>query len=216
MKEGHEESSPTPHRRKVSVTAYEELYGKWLPSRVETVQEGVLSEEPVERTVHETYPAVCVSCGQDTKVPFTPSSDRPIYCPPCFSQVRAAYPGSRAFRRAVLLRQKVIRGRNGIRAVLEAIQCEGCGEPDILPQQIVWEAKCACGARIKQRFVPYEPPQDRQCRDCGRTVQAWWHPLQSRPVGCEGCFPMLTVRIPQDGQLSMENAVRALPRRRTQ
>ena len=72
MKEGHEESSPTPHRRKASVTAYEELYGKFLSPLEETAQEVVPFEEPIERTVHEKYPAVCVSCGQNTKVPFKP------------------------------------------------------------------------------------------------------------------------------------------------
>ena len=204
-----------------SVTMYGELYGKFLsPSEeTETVQKAVPFEEPVERMRHETYPVVCVSCGQDTTVPFKPSPDKPTYCPPCYSQVRAAYPGSRALRRAALLRQKVIRRRNGsLKTVLEAIQCEGCGELDILPQYIVWEGKCECGARIKQRFVPNKPPQDRQCRNCEQTVRTWWHPLQSRPVACEQCFPMLIARIPfpQDGQFSIENAVMALPLKPTQ
>ena len=31
-----------------------------------------------------TYPAVCMSCGADTTLPFKPDGDRPSHCPSCF------------------------------------------------------------------------------------------------------------------------------------
>ncbi len=34
-----------------------------------------------ERTM---YDVVCDECGADTKVPFQPSGDRPVYCRDCF------------------------------------------------------------------------------------------------------------------------------------
>jgi CxxC-x17-CxxC domain-containing protein len=35
----------------------------------------------------EMYSAVCDKCGKDCKVPFKPSSDKPIYCSDCFEQI---------------------------------------------------------------------------------------------------------------------------------
>jgi len=37
----------------------------------------------------ELYDAVCSACGKETKVPFRPRNDRPIYCSDCFSKIRA-------------------------------------------------------------------------------------------------------------------------------
>lgn len=36
-----------------------------------------------DRNMHS---AVCDKCGKDCKVPFKPSSDKPIYCSDCFEQ----------------------------------------------------------------------------------------------------------------------------------
>ena len=33
----------------------------------------------------EMYDAICASCGIETKVPFKPRNDRPIYCRDCFA-----------------------------------------------------------------------------------------------------------------------------------
>jgi len=30
------------------------------------------------------YDAICADCGKETKVPFKPSQDRPVYCSECF------------------------------------------------------------------------------------------------------------------------------------
>jgi CxxC-x17-CxxC domain-containing protein len=39
----------------------------------------------MERTMH---PAVCDQCGQDTMVPFVPTSGKPVYCSDCFQSRR--------------------------------------------------------------------------------------------------------------------------------
>lgn len=36
----------------------------------------------------EMFDAVCAECGVDTKVPFQPKDDRPVYCSDCFSKRR--------------------------------------------------------------------------------------------------------------------------------
>jgi len=33
----------------------------------------------------EMYDAVCAGCGKETKVPFKPHLDKPVYCSECFS-----------------------------------------------------------------------------------------------------------------------------------
>ena len=38
----------------------------------------------------EMHPAVCASCGVETRVPFLPRGDRPVYCSNCYSKVRPA------------------------------------------------------------------------------------------------------------------------------
>ena len=37
----------------------------------------------------EMHPAICGSCGVETRVPFLPRGDRPVYCSSCFDRVRA-------------------------------------------------------------------------------------------------------------------------------
>jgi CxxC-x17-CxxC domain-containing protein len=41
------------------------------------------------RKPKEMFSAVCAECGQDTKVPFEPVADRPVYCSDCFAKRRA-------------------------------------------------------------------------------------------------------------------------------
>lgn len=36
----------------------------------------------------EYFDAVCDSCGIETKVPFQPRGDRPVYCRDCFTKMR--------------------------------------------------------------------------------------------------------------------------------
>ena len=37
----------------------------------------------------EMYDAVCDQCGADCKVPFKPSSDKPVYCSDCYEQIES-------------------------------------------------------------------------------------------------------------------------------
>jgi CxxC-x17-CxxC domain-containing protein len=34
------------------------------------------------------YAATCSNCGQETEVPFQPTSGKPVYCNTCFAQRR--------------------------------------------------------------------------------------------------------------------------------
>lgn len=36
----------------------------------------------------EMYDAVCAECGKETKVPFKPHLEKPVYCSDCFSSNR--------------------------------------------------------------------------------------------------------------------------------
>ncbi len=36
----------------------------------------------------EMFPATCAQCGKETKVPFQPRQDRPVYCSDCYNKVR--------------------------------------------------------------------------------------------------------------------------------
>jgi CxxC-x17-CxxC domain-containing protein len=47
------------------------------------------------RTEREMFTATCSSCGQEAKVPFQPSSDKPVYCSSCFQQRRGTDRGGR-------------------------------------------------------------------------------------------------------------------------
>ena len=38
------------------------------------------------RSEREMFSATCSSCGQEAKVPFQPSNDKPVYCSSCFQQ----------------------------------------------------------------------------------------------------------------------------------
>ena len=37
----------------------------------------------------ELFTAVCASCGGEAKVPFEPSSDKPVYCSECYAKMKA-------------------------------------------------------------------------------------------------------------------------------
>lgn len=41
-----------------------------------------------DRPRREMHPAVCSQCGKETRVPFVPRSDKPVYCSDCFAIVR--------------------------------------------------------------------------------------------------------------------------------
>ena len=37
----------------------------------------------------EMHPAVCATCGKETKVPFEPREGRPVYCSDCYAKSKA-------------------------------------------------------------------------------------------------------------------------------
>ena len=41
------------------------------------------------RGPREMFSATCSACGQETEVPFRPTSGKPVYCSACFAQRRA-------------------------------------------------------------------------------------------------------------------------------
>jgi CxxC-x17-CxxC domain-containing protein len=41
-------------------------------------------------STREMFPATCAECGKDTKVPFEPRGDKPVYCSDCYSKVRVS------------------------------------------------------------------------------------------------------------------------------
>jgi CxxC-x17-CxxC domain-containing protein len=36
------------------------------------------------------FPVKCAQCGKDTKVPFEPRGDKPVYCSDCYRKVRTS------------------------------------------------------------------------------------------------------------------------------
>ena len=40
------------------------------------------------RQERELFDAVCAECGKDTKVPFKPRMEKPVYCKECFESSR--------------------------------------------------------------------------------------------------------------------------------
>lgn len=40
----------------------------------------------------ELYDAVCADCGKETKIPFKPHLDKPVYCSECFSSRKVINP----------------------------------------------------------------------------------------------------------------------------
>ena len=39
-----------------------------------------------DRPQREMFSATCSSCGQEARVPFQPTEDKPVYCSSCFQQ----------------------------------------------------------------------------------------------------------------------------------
>lgn len=39
-----------------------------------------------DRPARELFAVVCSECGVDTKVPFRPTGDKPVYCRDCFTR----------------------------------------------------------------------------------------------------------------------------------
>ncbi|MCL2814508.1 MAG: zinc-ribbon domain containing protein [Oscillospiraceae bacterium] len=55
------------------------------PQRCKNCRDSRKSGGKSQKEMHVT---VCASCGKEAKVPFLPSSDRPVYCSECFAQMK--------------------------------------------------------------------------------------------------------------------------------
>ncbi|MBE6599235.1 MAG: zinc-binding protein [Ruminococcaceae bacterium] len=40
------------------------------------------------REAKEMFTATCANCGQEAKIPFQPTNDRPVYCSECFAAMK--------------------------------------------------------------------------------------------------------------------------------
>ena len=42
------------------------------------------------RPQREMFPATCAQCGANTRVPFQPRGDKPVYCSDCYSKIKVS------------------------------------------------------------------------------------------------------------------------------
>ena len=57
------------------------------PTRCKACRDARKASRNADREMFDT---VCAKCGKPTRVPFTPKSDRPIYCSECYAEMRNA------------------------------------------------------------------------------------------------------------------------------
>lgn len=58
------------------------------PSRCKSCRDSrktQFNRDSSSRASREMYDAVCAECGKETRVPFKPHLDKPVYCSECFS-----------------------------------------------------------------------------------------------------------------------------------
>ena len=67
----------------------------------------------------QMHTVTCADCGQETKVPFKPSGDRPVYCRDCFAKRRNDRPSRGS-------------SRGGDRQMHDAT-CTQCGQETQVP-----------------------------------------------------------------------------------
>jgi CxxC-x17-CxxC domain-containing protein len=46
------------------------------------------ARKSASKTQREMFTTVCANCGKEAKVPFQPTSDRPVYCSECFAAIK--------------------------------------------------------------------------------------------------------------------------------
>jgi CxxC-x17-CxxC domain-containing protein len=56
------------------------------PTRCKECRDSRRSQASEGRGRREMYDAICAECGKETKVPFKPRLDKPVYCSECFAQ----------------------------------------------------------------------------------------------------------------------------------
>ena len=55
------------------------------PSRCRDCRDARRSQQGEGRGQREMFDAVCAECGKETKVPFRPRLEKPVYCSECFA-----------------------------------------------------------------------------------------------------------------------------------
>lgn len=56
------------------------------PVRCKDCRASRRKDRPDDRPKADLFDAICSSCGNDCKVPFQPSGDRPVYCRDCYKK----------------------------------------------------------------------------------------------------------------------------------
>jgi len=56
------------------------------PSRCRECRDSRRTHGGDSRAPREMYDAICAECGKETKIPFKPRLDKPVYCSECFAQ----------------------------------------------------------------------------------------------------------------------------------
>ena len=58
------------------------------PSRCPSCRAARRQRTGSERPQREMFTAICSNCGVETKVPFRPSGDKPVYCRDCYQKMK--------------------------------------------------------------------------------------------------------------------------------
>ena len=79
--------------REFSFTAAEQeqhaLRGhRHAPSRCPTCREARALRNPERAGGRSLHPVICARCGAPIRVPFVPRTERPVFCRPCFLEMR--------------------------------------------------------------------------------------------------------------------------------
>jgi CxxC-x17-CxxC domain-containing protein len=56
------------------------------PTRCKECRDSRRAQASESRGRREMYDAICAECGKETKVPFKPRLEKPVYCSECFAQ----------------------------------------------------------------------------------------------------------------------------------
>ncbi len=67
----------------------EEAIESWTGSMGSEIEGVARSPRKTAAAAGAKYPAVCSSCGKNTKVSFKPTPGRPVYCDECFAKIKA-------------------------------------------------------------------------------------------------------------------------------